>query len=50
MKEATPKEFNRMLVPIIAEEGDAAMQEVTKASKGAMEYMGKAMNTVSGSK
>mmetsp|Transcript_24556 Transcript_24556/g.44309 ORF Transcript_24556/g.44309 Transcript_24556/m.44309 type:complete len:543 (-) Transcript_24556:315-1943(-) len=49
VKEATPKELNRMLAPKIAEEGDIVTQEVTKAAKGAMKYMGKAMNAVSGS-
>lgn len=52
VKEATPSELRRMLAPkkaTSANEGDAVAQEVTKAAKGAMKYMGKAMNAVAGS-
>lgn len=48
VKEATPKELQRMLVPKVANESDVVTQEVAKAAKGAMKYMGKAMNAVAG--
>lgn len=53
VKEATPSELRRMLSPFpkVADGGgsDALVsQEVTKAAKGAMKYMGKAMNVVAG--
>ncbi|KAL3809910.1 hypothetical protein ACHAXA_005324 [Cyclostephanos tholiformis] len=51
--EATPSELRRMLVPpppkAALSDGDAVTQEMTKAAKGAMKYMGKAMNVVAGS-
>ena len=47
--EATPSELKRMLMPKkVTESSDVVTQEVTKAAKGAMKYMGKAMNAVSG--
>eukprot|EP00581_Thalassiosira_minuscula_P017548 CAMPEP_0183714550 /NCGR_PEP_ID=MMETSP0737-20130205/9028_1 /TAXON_ID=385413 /ORGANISM="Thalassiosira miniscula, Strain CCMP1093" /LENGTH=531 /DNA_ID=CAMNT_0025943495 /DNA_START=67 /DNA_END=1662 /DNA_ORIENTATION=- len=51
VKEATPSELKRMLSPPKApsSDGDVVTQEVTKAAKGAMKYMGKAMNAVAGS-
>mmetsp|Transcript_16309 Transcript_16309/g.39017 ORF Transcript_16309/g.39017 Transcript_16309/m.39017 type:complete len:554 (+) Transcript_16309:66-1727(+) len=50
VKEATPSELKRMLIPKKpAAEGDVVAQEVTKAAKGAMKYMGKAMNAVASS-
>lgn len=52
VKEATPSELRCMLsFPKVADGGgsDALVsQEVTKAAKGAMKYMGKAMNVVAG--
>ena len=50
VKEATPSELKRMFAPPrskTATEGDVT-QEVTKAAKGAIKYMGKAMNVVAG--
>ena len=50
VKECTPKELKLMLVPKPPQsDSDVVTQEVTKAAKGAMKYMGKAMNAVSGS-
>ena len=49
VKEATPKELKRMLIPKKESDSDVVTQEVTKAAKGAMKYMGKAMNAVAGS-
>ncbi len=50
IKEATPKELKKMFGPPKKEEssGDVVV-EATKAAKGAMKYMGKAMNVVAGS-
>ena len=53
VREATPSELRRMLVPpppkAAVGDGDVVTQEMTKAAKGAMKYMGKAMNVVAGS-
>ena len=52
IKEASTKELKKMFGPPKKEEssgGDVVTQEVTKAAKGAMKYMGKAMNAVAGS-
>ncbi|EED86568.1 predicted protein [Thalassiosira pseudonana CCMP1335] len=50
VKEATPSELKRMFGPSKeVHEGDMVTQEVTKAAKGAMKYMGKAMNAVASS-
>lgn len=53
VREASPSELRRMLVPPQPPSGDvgdlAVTQEMTKAAKGAMKYMGKAMNVVAGS-
>lgn len=53
VREATPSELRRMLVPpppkTAVGDGDVVTQEMTKAAKGAMKYMGKAMNVVAGS-
>ena len=49
VKEATPKELKRMFSAPNPVDGDVVTQEVTKAAKGAMKYMGKAMNAVAGS-
>lgn len=48
VKEATPSELKRMFAPPKKDDGDVVTQEVAKAAKGAMKYMGKAMNAVSG--
>lgn len=53
VKEATPSELRRMLDPPtkVTDGGGAdalVTHEVTKAAKGAMKYMGKAMNVVAG--
>ncbi|KAL7467781.1 hypothetical protein ACHAXS_008021 [Conticribra weissflogii] len=47
VKDATPSELKRMFAPPKKDEGDVVTQEVTKAAKGAMKYVGKAMNAVS---
>ena len=49
IKEASPKELKKMFGPPKKEEVGDVTQEVTKAAKGAMKYMGKAMNVVAGS-
>ena len=51
IKEASAKELKKMFGPPKSKEeaGDVVTQEVTKAAKGAMKYMGKAMNVVAGS-
>jgi hypothetical protein len=48
VKEASSKELRRMIAPPhkVGNEGDVMTQEVTKAAKGAIKYMGKAMNAV----
>ena len=49
IKEASAKELKKMFGPPKKEESGDVTQEVTKAAKGAMKYMGKAMNVVAGS-
>ena len=49
VKEATPSELKRMLTPKKESEGDVVAQEVTKAAKGMMKGLGKAMTAVAGS-
>eukprot|EP00985_Skeletonema_marinoi_P021837 scaffold13622_cov131-Skeletonema_marinoi.AAC.1 len=49
IKEASAKELKKMFGPPKKEELGDVTQEVTKAAKGAMKYMGKAMNVVAGS-
>ncbi|KAL7429791.1 hypothetical protein ACHAXM_001887 [Skeletonema potamos] len=50
IKEATPKELKKMFGPPKKEEsGGDVTQEVTKVAKGAMKYVGKAMNAVASS-
>jgi hypothetical protein len=49
IKEATPKELKKMFGPPKKEESGDVTQEVTKVAKGAMKYMGKAMNAVASS-
>ena len=50
IKEATPKELKKMFAPPKKEEAsNDVTQEVTKAAKGAMKYMNKAMTKVAGS-
>ncbi len=49
VKEASSKELRRMIAiapPKVGSDGDVMTQEVTKAAKGAIKYMGKAMNAV----
>lgn len=47
VKEASSKELRRLIAPPkIGSEGDVVTQEMTKAAKGAIKYMGKAMNAV----
>lgn len=46
IKECTHSELKKMLLPKKEDTGE--LQEVTKAAKGAMKYMGKAMNVVAG--